>query len=196
MQEIARRREHELRRSARRFGQLGPRRKRHGPVRYRTGWVLIEIGLALTCGSGGDRHSVTRQRYRASRDPSHGATATASAKRALPGAAVNHPHTTDHQAQRAEGLVSWTGRERLRFLWYRLRLTISEMNYATRRMVDLQMRLPGEIADRSAICAELDNMSDLACGRCRGCRIGGASRSSNWSRGRTPTTPSSGDARR
>jgi hypothetical protein len=36
------------------------------------------------------------------------------------------------------------------------------MNYATRRMVELQMRLPGEIADRSATRAELDDMSDLA----------------------------------
>ena len=51
---------------------------------------------------------------------------------------MNHPHTTEDQAQRAEELVSLTGRERLRFLWYRLRLTISEMNYATRRMVELQ----------------------------------------------------------
>jgi hypothetical protein len=34
--------------------------------------------------------------------------------------------------------VSWTGRERLRWLWYRLRLTIAEMNYATRRLVELQ----------------------------------------------------------
>ena len=32
----------------------------------------------------------------------------------------------------------WTGRERLRFLWYRLRLTVAEMNYATRRMAELQ----------------------------------------------------------
>jgi hypothetical protein len=63
-------------------------------------------------------------------------------KHALPGVAVNHPHTTDHQAQRAEELVSWTGRERLRFLWYRLRLTVSEMNYAARRMLELRMRLP------------------------------------------------------
>jgi hypothetical protein len=37
-----------------------------------------------------------------------------------------------------EKLVSWSGRERLRCLWYRLRLTIAEMNYATRRMVELQ----------------------------------------------------------
>jgi hypothetical protein len=55
---------------------------------------------------------------------------------------VNYPRTPDHQAQRAEELVSWTGRERLRFLWYRLRLTVSEMNYAARRMLGLQMRLP------------------------------------------------------
>lgn len=51
---------------------------------------------------------------------------------------MNHPDTTEDQAQRAERLVSWTGRERLRFLRYRLRLTVSEMNYATRRIVELQ----------------------------------------------------------
>ena len=54
------------------------------------------------------------------------------------GTAMNHPDTTAHQVQRAEELVSLTGRERLRFLWYRLRLTIAEMNYATRRTVELQ----------------------------------------------------------
>ena len=37
-----------------------------------------------------------------------------------------------------ERSVSWSGRERLRYLWYRLRLTIAEMNYATRRVVELQ----------------------------------------------------------
>jgi hypothetical protein len=41
-----------------------------------------------------------------------------------------------------EKTVSWTGRERLRYLWYRLRLTVAEMNYATRRLVELQSRLP------------------------------------------------------
>jgi len=51
---------------------------------------------------------------------------------------VTHSHTTEHQVQHAEGLVQWTGRERLRFLWYRLRLTISEMNYASRRLVEVQ----------------------------------------------------------
>ena len=37
-----------------------------------------------------------------------------------------------------EKSVSWSGHERLRGLWYRLRLTVAEMNYATRRMVELQ----------------------------------------------------------
>jgi hypothetical protein len=37
-----------------------------------------------------------------------------------------------------EKSVFWSGRERLRCLWYRLRLTVAEMNYATRRMVELQ----------------------------------------------------------
>ena len=37
-----------------------------------------------------------------------------------------------------EKMVSWTGRERLRGLWYRLRLTVAEMNYATRRTVEIQ----------------------------------------------------------
>ena len=37
-----------------------------------------------------------------------------------------------------EKTVSWTGRERLRCLWYRLRLTVAEMNHATRRTVEVQ----------------------------------------------------------
>ena len=52
---------------------------------------------------------------------------------------MNRSDGTGHPVQRPEELVSWTGRERLRFLWYRLRLTISEMNYASSRMVELQM---------------------------------------------------------
>jgi len=32
----------------------------------------------------------------------------------------------------------WTRRERLRFLWYRLRLAMREMNYATSRLLELQ----------------------------------------------------------
>jgi len=38
-----------------------------------------------------------------------------------------------------EKSVSWSGRERLRCLWYRLRLTVAEMNYATRRIADPRM---------------------------------------------------------
>jgi hypothetical protein len=40
--------------------------------------------------------------------------------------------------QQLEKTVTWTGRERLRCLWYRLRLTVAEMNYATRRTVEVQ----------------------------------------------------------
>jgi hypothetical protein len=55
---------------------------------------------------------------------------------------MNHSRTIEHQVQRVEELVSWTGRERLRFLWYRLRLTVSDMNYSVRRMTQLRVRLP------------------------------------------------------
>jgi hypothetical protein len=37
-----------------------------------------------------------------------------------------------------EKSVCWSGGERLRLFWYRLRLTVAEMNYATRRMAELQ----------------------------------------------------------
>lgn len=49
------------------------------------------------------------------------------------------PETADliHRRQ-LERTVSWTGPERLRCLWYRLRLTVAEMNYATRRTVEVQ----------------------------------------------------------
>lgn len=55
---------------------------------------------------------------------------------------MNHPHITQQQVQRAEDLVSWTCRERIRFLWYRLRLTVREMNYATGQMIELHMYVP------------------------------------------------------
>jgi hypothetical protein len=40
-----------------------------------------------------------------------------------------------------EKSVSCSGLERLRCLCFRLRLTVAEMNYATRRMVELQAPL-------------------------------------------------------
>jgi hypothetical protein len=53
------------------------------------------------------------------------------------------PAPTEHVRRRQlERSVSLTGGERLRCLWYRLRLTIAEMNYATRRLAELQRRLP------------------------------------------------------
>jgi hypothetical protein len=51
------------------------------------------------------------------------------------------------QRRQLEKTVSWTGPERLRCLWYRLRLTVAEMNYATRRTVEVQA--PWIAADRS-----------------------------------------------
>jgi hypothetical protein len=42
-----------------------------------------------------------------------------------------------------ESSVSWSRRERLRCYWYRLRLTIAEMNYATRRIAELQAPTQG-----------------------------------------------------
>jgi len=61
--------------------------------------------------------------------PAAGKAATASPSPGLPGLA--------HKRQ-LERSVSWSGRERLRNLWYRIRLTVAEMNHATRRMVELQ----------------------------------------------------------
>jgi hypothetical protein len=46
------------------------------------------------------------------------------------------------QRRQLEKSVSLTGTERLRCLWYRLRLTVAEMNDATRRLAELQARLP------------------------------------------------------
>ena len=46
-------------------------------------------------------------------------------------------HATHQHIQRSDRHHIRRG-ERLRFPWYRLRLTVAEMNYATRRMVELQ----------------------------------------------------------
>ena len=54
-------------------------------------------------------------------------------------AASPAPGTADLVPRRQlEKSVAWSGREWLRCLWYRLRLTVAEMNYATRRIVELQ----------------------------------------------------------
>jgi hypothetical protein len=73
---------------------------------------------------------------------------TANRKQRPPGPPVPAEHGSQHRPDPApadpirrrqlEKSVSWSGRERLRCLWYRLRLTVAEMNYATRQMVELQ----------------------------------------------------------
>ena len=67
------------------------------------------------------------------RQPAPAASAAASAA----------PGPSDRlQLRHLEKTGGWTCTERLRILWYRLCLTIREMNYATRRLVELQARLP------------------------------------------------------
>ena len=56
---------------------------------------------------------------------------------------VNRPHVTEEQVRRAEELVSWTCCERIRFLWYRLRMTVREMNYAAVTM--MMPMFPGDV---------------------------------------------------
>ena len=62
---------------------------------------------------------------------------------AAPAVTSAAPGPSDHtQLRRLEKTGGWTRHERLRIAWYRLRLTVQEMNYATRRLVELQTRLP------------------------------------------------------
>ena len=75
------------------------------------------------------RNPSTPDHQRPSRLPAPGTPASASP---VPGSA-----DLVHKRQ-LEKSVSWSGRERLRCLWYRLRLTVAEMNHASRRMVELQ----------------------------------------------------------
>jgi hypothetical protein len=75
------------------------------------------------------RNHPTPDHQRPGRAPAQDTAATVSS---APGSADRA-----HRRQ-LEKSVSWSGRERLRCLWYRLRLTVAEMNYATRRTVELQ----------------------------------------------------------
>ena len=53
---------------------------------------------------------------------------------------MNHSHASE-QKRRAEELVCWTCGERIRFLWYRLCLTVQEMACAAGQMTEFQMGL-------------------------------------------------------
>jgi len=68
------------------------------------------------------RNHPTPDQQRPARLPAPGVAPTASP---APASADPVPR------RRLEKSVSWSGRERLRCLWYRLRLTVAEMNYAT-----------------------------------------------------------------
>jgi hypothetical protein len=74
------------------------------------------------------------------KDPEHRPEAGAAAQPSRAGSA-----DLIHRRQ-LEQMVSLTGRDRLRCLWYRIRLTVAEMNYATRRIVEIQA--PWITADR------------------------------------------------
>jgi len=72
-----------------------------------------------------------------------------------PAAAASHvPGPADHaQVRRLEKTSGWTRRERLRILWYRLRLTVQELNDATGRMAELRTRLPTLVTRRFRRCS-------------------------------------------
>lgn len=113
------------------------------PARWAANFLL---GYASPLSQAASRYHQWRQEPAADLASNHG-TAVASRKPAPPernGPAMNRPDSTEHRMPSAEELVCWTGRERFRFLWYRLRLTISEINYAQRRLFELQTRLPTE----------------------------------------------------
>jgi hypothetical protein len=50
--------------------------------------------------------------------------------------------TTDQASPRLESIVGWTWRDRVGHMWHQLRAAVEEMNYAARRTVELQTRLP------------------------------------------------------
>lgn len=54
--------------------------------------------------------------------------------------------TEQLEKRQLERAVIWTGSERLRLLWYCLRLDVQEINYAYKRVIDLQLRLPDDWA--------------------------------------------------
>ena len=49
------------------------------------------------------------------------------------------------QLRHLEKTGGWNRRERLLILWYRLRLSVQEMNYATRRLAELSAGLPDSV---------------------------------------------------
>jgi hypothetical protein len=50
--------------------------------------------------------------------------------------------SADQVPPQLESIIGWTWRDRLGHVWHQLRAAVEEMNYAARRIVELQMRLP------------------------------------------------------
>jgi hypothetical protein len=48
----------------------------------------------------------------------------------------------DQASPQLESIVGWTWRDRIGHVWHQLRAAVDEMNYAARRTVEVQMRLP------------------------------------------------------
>jgi hypothetical protein len=71
------------------------------------------------------------------------ATAKSSATASTTTTQVDAEQLEKRQLERA---VTWTGPERLRLLWYCLRLEVQEINCGYKRMIDLQLRLPDDWA--------------------------------------------------
>lgn len=50
--------------------------------------------------------------------------------------------STDQASRQLESIVGWTWRDRIGHVWHQLRAAVGEMNYAARRIVEVQARLP------------------------------------------------------
>jgi len=50
--------------------------------------------------------------------------------------------STDQASRQLESIIGWTWRDRIGHGWHRLLAVVDEMNYAARRTIELQMRLP------------------------------------------------------
>jgi hypothetical protein len=50
--------------------------------------------------------------------------------------------STDQVSSQLKTIIGWTWRDRAGHVWHQLRAAVEEMNYASRRLVELQMRLP------------------------------------------------------
>jgi hypothetical protein len=50
--------------------------------------------------------------------------------------------STDQSSAQLESIVGWTWRDRIGHVWHQLRAAVEEMNYAARRIVEVQARLP------------------------------------------------------